>query len=78
MLVAGRAPRERPRILVEAGLEQRAFVISRAGEPAPNRAVDAFLGGRLRLVQPSKGHRAGLDAALLQALVPAGNRGPRG
>jgi tRNA1(Val) A37 N6-methylase TrmN6 len=35
------------------------------------RTVDAFLGGRVTLVQPKKGHRAGLDAALLQALVPA-------
>ncbi len=31
---------------------------------------DAFLGGRVRLLQPKKGHRAGLDAALLQAVVP--------
>jgi tRNA1(Val) A37 N6-methylase TrmN6 len=42
---------------------------------APDRTVDAFLGGRVRLVQPSKGHRAGLDAALLQALVPAATEG---
>ena len=33
--------------------------------------IDTFLGGLLTLVQPEKGHRAGLDAALLQALVPA-------
>jgi tRNA1(Val) A37 N6-methylase TrmN6 len=32
---------------------------------------DAFLGGKVVLVQPRRGHRAGLDAALLQALVPA-------
>ncbi len=31
---------------------------------------DAFLGGRVLLLQPKKGHRAGLDAALLQAVVP--------
>lgn len=31
---------------------------------------DAFLGGRVTLLQPEKGHRAGLDAALLQAVVP--------
>jgi tRNA1(Val) A37 N6-methylase TrmN6 len=37
----------------------------------PEHSVDAFLGGRVTLVQPLKGHRAGLDAALLQALVPA-------
>ncbi len=39
------------------------------------RSVDAFLGGRIALVQPRKGHRAGLDAALLQALVPSGDEG---
>lgn len=37
---------------------------------------DAFLGGRLQLMQPKKGHRAGLDAVLLAASVeaPAGAR----
>jgi tRNA1(Val) A37 N6-methylase TrmN6 len=39
------------------------------------RSVDAFLGGRVTLVQPRKGHRAGLDAALLQALVPSDAEG---
>ncbi|HXF53933.1 MAG TPA: methyltransferase [Hyphomicrobiaceae bacterium] len=32
---------------------------------------DAFLGGRLRLLQPKAGYRAGLDAMLLAAAVPA-------
>lgn len=32
---------------------------------------DAFLGGRLRLLQPARGQRAGSDAALLAAAVPA-------
>jgi tRNA1(Val) A37 N6-methylase TrmN6 len=36
-----------------------------------SETVDGFLGNRIRLIQPSAGHRAGLDAALLQALVPA-------
>ena len=40
-------------------------------ETQANHTVDAFLGGRVTLIQPRKGHRAGLDAALLQALVPA-------
>ncbi len=31
---------------------------------------DAFLGGRLRLVQPQKGHRSGTDAVLLAAAAP--------
>lgn len=32
---------------------------------------DAFLGGRLRLLQPRKGYRAGVDPVLLAAAVPA-------
>jgi tRNA1(Val) A37 N6-methylase TrmN6 len=32
---------------------------------------DSFLGGRLRLAQPGKGYRAGIDAVLLAAAVPA-------
>ena len=32
---------------------------------------DAFLGGRVRLRQPVSGNRAGLDALLLAAAVPA-------
>lgn len=37
--------------------------------------VDAFLGGRLHLRQPERGHRAGTDAILLAAAVPAAARG---
>lgn len=33
--------------------------------------LDAFLGGRLMLSQPEAGYRAGLDAVLLAATVPA-------
>ena len=32
---------------------------------------DAFLGGRLRLLQPRRGYRAGIDPVLLAAAVPA-------
>ena len=32
---------------------------------------DAFMGGRLRLLQPRRGHRVGHDAALLAAACPA-------
>jgi len=32
---------------------------------------DAFLGGRLRLWQPARGYRAGIDPVLLAAAVPA-------
>lgn len=33
--------------------------------------TDAMLGGRVRLIQPARGYRAGMDAALLAAAVPA-------
>lgn len=32
---------------------------------------DGILGGRLRLLQPARGHRAGTDAVLLAASIPA-------
>lgn len=34
-------------------------------------SVDAFLGGRLRIAQPRRGYRAGVDPVLLAAAVPA-------
>jgi tRNA1(Val) A37 N6-methylase TrmN6 len=37
---------------------------------------DLLLGGRLRLLQPRKGHRAGSDAVLLAAAVPELGEGP--
>ena len=41
------------------------------GMPEADAAIaeDAFLGGRVRLRQPRRGHRAGTDAVLLAALV---------
>lgn len=42
--------------------------------PAPGLTLDAFLGGRLQIAQPASGYRAGLDAMLLAAAVPAGAR----
>jgi tRNA1(Val) A37 N6-methylase TrmN6 len=45
--------------------------------PAPASQVpaslteDAFLGGRLRVLQPEKGYRAGIDAVFLAASIPA-------
>ena len=38
-------------------------------EPGAAIAEDAFLGGRIRLRQPRRGHRAGTDAVLLAALA---------
>lgn len=37
---------------------------------------DRLLGGRLRLLQPVKGHRAGSDAVLLAAAIPELGEGP--
>lgn len=37
---------------------------------------DRLLGGRLRLLQPAKGHRAGSDAVLLAAAIPELGEGP--
>jgi tRNA1(Val) A37 N6-methylase TrmN6 len=39
--------------------------------PAPDATIDTILGGRLMLGQPAKGHRAGTDAILVAAAVPA-------
>lgn len=39
-------------------------------------AEDRLLGGRLRLLQPVKGHRAGSDAVLLAAAIPELGAGP--
>jgi tRNA1(Val) A37 N6-methylase TrmN6 len=40
-------------------------------EPAQDVTDDAALGGRLRLLQPRRGHRFGHDAILLAAATPA-------
>jgi tRNA1(Val) A37 N6-methylase TrmN6 len=47
------------------------------GNPAPaagnvpsSLTEDAFLGGRLRILQPEKGYRAGIDAVFLAAAIP--------
>jgi tRNA1(Val) A37 N6-methylase TrmN6 len=39
----------------------------------PATTEDAFLGGRLRILQPAKGYRAGLDAVLLASSVEPAN-----
>jgi tRNA1(Val) A37 N6-methylase TrmN6 len=41
-------------------------------DPSKEESDDAFLGGRLRLLQPATGYRAGLDGVLLAATVEAG------
>ena len=55
---------------------QLAAEASASHSPAPSGAVpqslteDAFLGGRLRILQPEKGYRAGIDAVFLAAAIP--------
>ena len=44
--------------------------------PPAGTTLDDFLGGRISVVQPKAGHRAGSDAVWLQAAVPA-RRGDR-
>jgi tRNA1(Val) A37 N6-methylase TrmN6 len=44
---------------------------SESGKPRGGVTDDAFLGRRLRLLQPVRGHRAGHDAMLLAAAAPA-------
>jgi tRNA1(Val) A37 N6-methylase TrmN6 len=43
----------------------------KATAPASASSTDDFLGGRLNIVQPRGGHRAGSDAVFLAAAVPA-------
>ncbi|TNC74207.1 tRNA1(Val) (adenine(37)-N6)-methyltransferase [Rubellimicrobium roseum] len=45
--------------------------VTTASTAASDLTLDAFLGGRLRLRQPARGFRAGQDAILLAAAVPA-------
>ena len=46
------------------------------GDAAPETTTDLLLGGRFAVVQPARGHhRAGTDALLLAATVPAETRG---
>lgn len=43
----------------------------RTGTLPPGTTLDDFLGGRIEVLQPKQGHRAGSDAVWLQAAVPA-------
>jgi tRNA1(Val) A37 N6-methylase TrmN6 len=45
--------------------------MNEAGTRAGGLSDDAFLGGRIRLLQPEKGVRAGIDAVFLAAAIPA-------
>ncbi|HHI82565.1 MAG TPA: methyltransferase, partial [Rhizobiales bacterium] len=39
---------------------------------ASSLTEDAFLGGRLKVLQPEKGFRAGIDSVFLAATIPCG------
>lgn len=52
------------------------MMIADAAAAKSDTSVDAFLGGRVEAVQPASGHhRAGLEAVLLAASLPATMRG---
>lgn len=44
--------------------------------PEEHATADAFLGGKLSILQPRHGYRAGVDAVLLAAAVPLGRDTP--
>jgi tRNA1(Val) A37 N6-methylase TrmN6 len=46
--------------------------LASAGQALPSSLTDdAFLGGKLQILQPEKGYRAGIDAVFLAATIPA-------
>lgn len=57
-------------------ISAQAYSASPPPPPPPGGAVpsslteDGFLGGRLRVLQPEKGYRAGIDAVFLAATIP--------
>ncbi len=44
-------------------------------EPGDHTTIDAFLGGRVKVVQPKRGFRAGTDSVLLAAALDASAKG---
>ncbi len=50
---------------------QQAFVEELKGCGLGPLTVDDFLGGQVRLIQLKEGYRAGMDAVLLAASIPA-------
>jgi len=59
------------RTLNEAGIGNALAEDAKACADAKDNTSDAFLGGRISVLQPGKGHRSGSDAVWLQAAVPA-------
>ncbi|HEY1753137.1 MAG TPA: methyltransferase [Caulobacteraceae bacterium] len=54
-------------------MDETAAPVTEDHTPADRLTEDGVLGGRVRLAQPAKGYRAGLDAALLAAACDAGD-----
>ena len=59
------------RTLNEAGIGNALAEDAKACADARGETSDAFLGGRISVLQPGQGHRSGSDAVWLQAAVPA-------
>src|SRR5690349_15056376 len=53
--------------MVKAGRALKGFVLTTDATAHPDVTEDAVLGGDVRLLQPARGYRAGLDADLLAA-----------
>jgi tRNA1(Val) A37 N6-methylase TrmN6 len=62
------------RTLNEAGIGNALAEDAKACADAKDDTSDAFLGGRISVLQPGHGHRSGSDAVWLQAAVPAKSR----
>jgi tRNA1(Val) A37 N6-methylase TrmN6 len=69
ILVDDEHHQEARRVLEDAGLAHELPPLPE-GELPPT-TDDAILGGRVRLIQPQRGHRVGHDAVLLAAATPA-------
>lgn len=65
-------PKDMTAALVDAGVDDPSRGAIREHGSVSD---DAFLGGRLRLLQPAKGYRAGMDAVLLAAAARAVDEG---
>ena len=56
-------------LATDTGFVPKAPKATQPGVPA-SLTEDAFLGGRLSILQPEKGYRAGIDAVFLAATIP--------
>ncbi len=58
-------------LAVESNITAQPRVAAISGAVPASMTDDAFLGGKLNILQPEKGYRAGIDAVFLAAAVPA-------